>query len=119
MNPGDPSDLARFLRRGNYRLGREVFLQEDVEKALREQGVQFKREATLGPGERVDFLCWGEIALELKLRCSPRVMMRQLQRYAAHEQVKSIILLTATITSMPDSMNGKPVFVVNLGAGYL
>src|SRR3546814_18233786 len=75
--------------------------------------VGFRREFILGPGERVDFLVGDRIAVELKVKCSPRVMMRQLQRYAAHDKVQAIILVTATVTSMPDSMNGKPVYVVN------
>src|SRR3546814_20638100 len=72
----------------------------------------FRREFILGPGESVDFLVGDRIAVELKVKCSPRVMMRQLQRYAAHDKVQAIILVTATVTSMPDSMNGKPVYVV-------
>lgn len=112
-------DLLRALRRQRFRLGTEAIFQEDAERFFRDRGIQFKREHVLGPGERVDFLLFGKIAVELKVRCSPRIIMRQLQRYAAHDTVKSIILISASAVSMPDSMNGKPVYVVNLGAGYL
>lgn len=111
--------LAKMLRYGNFRLGHEKLLQEDVEALFERNCVDFRREFILGPGERVDFLVEERIAVELKVKCSPRVMMRQLQRYAGHDKVEAIILVTATVTSMPDSMNGKPVYVVNLGAGYL
>src|SRR3546814_15305462 len=107
--------LAKMLRFGNFRLGHETLLQEDVEALFERNSVGFRREFILGPGERVDFLVGDRIAVELKVKCSPRVMMRQLQRYAAHDKVQAIILVTATVTSMPDSMNGKPVYVVNLG----
>lgn len=111
--------LAQMLRFGNFRLGHEKLLQEDVEAMFSQRSVAFEREFVLGPGERVDFLVDGRIAVELKIKCSARVMMRQLQRYAAHEVVEFLILVTAAAASMPRELNGKPVIVVNLGAGYL
>ena len=111
--------LAQMLRNGNFRLGHEKLLQEDVETLLARNSVPFKAECRLDVGERVDLLVEGRIAVELKIKCSPRMMMRQLQRYSAHDVVKAIILVTASACSMPRELNGKPVIVVNLGAGYL
>src|SRR3546814_2523709 len=65
--------LAKMLRFGNFRLGHETLLQEDVEALFERNSVGFRREFILGPGERVDFLVGDRIAVELKVKCSPRV----------------------------------------------
>lgn len=108
-------DVARWLRLGRYRLGYEALLQEDVRDRLTAGGFPFKREFVLGPGERVDFLVNESIAVELKIRAAKRVIYRQMQRYAAHERVDSLILVTACATGLPGTLNGKPVYVVSLG----
>lgn len=113
------AEFVRDVRRGRFRLGTEALLQEDFEAFLDSRGIPFKREFILGPGERVDFMVDGHCAVELKLRCAPRTIYRQLQRYAAHDAVHNIVLVSARAVSMPDSMNGKPVFVAILGSGYL
>ena len=46
-------------------------------------------------------------------------MLRQLQRYAEHDAIEALMLITATATGMPSEINGKPVRVVSLGAAWL
>jgi hypothetical protein len=57
----------------------------------------------LGPRDRPDFLIDGRIVVECK---GPRhregAVLRQLDRYAAHERVEWIVLATARAMRMPD-----------------
>lgn len=113
------TDLARYLHLGRYRLGNEALLQSDVEARLQAQHIPFVREKILGPADRVDFLVDGHIALELKIKCNRRHMLRQLERYAAHDCIDSLVLMTVSATGMPAEICGKPLFVVKLGLSGL
>jgi len=107
-------DLARYLQYHRYRLGHERLLGDDVEAHLEDAGIEFEREKILGPADRVDFLVGGT-AVELKIKAQKRAIYRQMERYAMHDVVDGLILVTAGATSLPARINDKPVFVVKLG----
>ncbi|PMS08584.1 hypothetical protein C0Z17_29500, partial [Trinickia caryophylli] len=65
-----------------------------------------------------DFLING-IAVEVKTRSPRKAIFRQLSRYAKHEEVRALILLTGTSMQLPPEINGKPALVVSLGEGWL
>jgi len=109
-----PRDLAVLLGSFSYPLGHETLLQEAVEKVLTDEKVPFKREFVLSPGSRVDFFVDEHIALELKIKMSARHVFRQLERYATHDQVDSLVLMTLGTGGVPPSVNDKPIYVVNL-----
>lgn len=110
--------LVQHLRRQRYRVGQEVWLQEDIETALRGI-VPYEREARLAAGERIDFLAAGGIGIEAKTRCPPRQIFRQLERYAGRDAITSLILVTGTASGMPPAINGKPLFYVSTGRAAL
>lgn len=112
-------DLVMLLRANRYRLGHETLLQEDVRALLARHGIPHQREHVLGPADRVDFLVDGRIALELKIKMPARHVYRQLERYATHDCVDSLVLMSATAISMPRSFNSKPVYLVPLGRNGL
>lgn len=111
----DARAVATFLRAARYRMGSEALLQEDVEKHLYAGGVPYEREHRLAPGERLDFLVAGKIAVELKIRAQRKSIYRQLERYAKHDAVTGLILVTASALGMPKEIEGKPIYVVQLG----
>ena len=111
----DPRDLCELLYRHRYRIGHETLLQEDVEILLTREGIPFKREFVLGPADRVDFLVDQKIGLELKIKMSARHIFRQLERYAAHDRIDALVLMTSATRGVPGQIRGKPCFVVNLG----
>lgn len=111
--------VAGFLQIARYRLGHETLLQDDVEKRFREGDIPYEREKILGPADRVDFLVDGHIAVELKIKAQKRRIFRQMERYALHDCVDSLILVTAAPAGMPAALNGKPVYVVKLGMSGL
>lgn len=114
-----PAELVQHLRRQRYRVGQEIWLQDDIETSLRFLQIAFEREARLAPGERIDFLVDGGIGIEAKTRCAPRQIFRQLERYAAIDAVTSLILITGTATGLPAAINNKPLFLVSTGRASL
>lgn len=108
-------EIFALLRRRRFRLGHETLLQEDVEALFRAESIPFKREHRFGPADRVDFFVDGHIAVELKIRCQKRRMLRQLERYAMHDCVDSLVLVTLAATGMPPRVVDKPLYVVPLG----
>lgn len=114
-----PETLVQHLRRQRYRVGQEAWLQADIEGALAAMDVEFKREARLTARDRIDFLVQGGIGIEAKARCSPRQIFRQLERYAAHDTITSLILISGTATGLPAIINGRPLFYISTGRAAL
>jgi hypothetical protein len=60
------------------------------------------------------------VAVEIKLkRNQPRSILAQLARYAAHDAVRALVLVTNRAMGLPKVMNGKPVYYVSLGRAWL
>lgn len=107
--------VAGFLRQARYRMGAEALLHDDVERHLKAGAIPYEREHRLGPGERLDFLIANRVAVELKIRAQRKAIYRQLERYAQHDIVYGLVLVTASALGMPKEINRKPVYVVQLG----
>ena len=106
--------LAEYLYGRTYRLGSERLMQDDVERAFKQDEIEYEREKVLGPGDRVDFLVGG-IALELKIKGRPAQIVKQIERYATHDAVDSIVLLTnVPMPRIPRLHQAKPCYVVSL-----
>lgn len=118
-NPSELAfDIASILRRTRLRISNEAWLQHDIEAALNKAGIDYAREKRLSPADRPDFMC-GTVAIEAKARYAKRSIYRQLERYAAHDAVSAIILVSGTAMGMPAEINGKPVLVVSIGMAFL
>jgi hypothetical protein len=113
----DPAFVVAVLRQVRFRVSTEAALQASIEEAL--APFPFEREARLGPGERVDFLVDGSIGIEAKTRAAKRPIYMQLRRYARHETISALILVTGTAMGMPSEIDGKPVYYVSIGRGAL
>lgn len=113
------NELVQQLRRQRYRVGQEAWLQMDIEAALAALGVIFEREARLSTRDRIDFLIDGGIGIEAKTRCAPRQIFRQLERYAEHDAITSLILISGTATGLPGVINGRPLFYISTGRAAL
>jgi hypothetical protein len=120
------TDAAVFelLAGGRFDLTTEAATQRGMEQALLMQFPRsaISREHRLGPGDRPDFLIDGRIVVEVK---GPRhrapAVLRQLQRYAEHDQVEAIILATSRAMAMPwvVGLRAVPLRVINLGRAWL
>lgn len=93
----------------------EFQLQDLVAEALRSGGIAFEKEARLAPCCRVDFLCEGGVAVEVKRGKPPHGrLLEQIRRYAALPQVNAVILVVERTAELPHIVCGKPCRVVAL-----
>lgn len=105
--------VAESLSDARLPCGTEAKLQEAIAAHLCSLGVVFNREHWLAESDRVDFLLPNGLAVEVKIRGSANEVMHQLMRYAQHETVRELLLVTSklTLASVPSELNGKPVRV--------
>jgi hypothetical protein len=110
--------VARILEGVRFRFSTEEELQLGVAAALAEYIPE--REVILGPKDRVDFLLWG-VGIEIKIKGGISALTRQLMRYAQHERVRSLVVVTSREQyrlQLPATMNGKPLRVVSLRGAF-
>jgi hypothetical protein len=114
--------LAAQLRNQRFSTIQEKQTQLEVELFLIALNYSFQREKRLNEKDIPDFLISspdGAIVLEVKTRCPKKQIYRQLERYAKHESVVGLILLTGTSMGLPPVIERKPAIVVSLGEGWL
>lgn len=115
-------ELCMQLKLQRFSTIQEKQTQMDVEHYLRMIEVPFEREKRLSNHDIPDFFIpspEGNLILEVKTRFPRKAIFRQLERYAEHDVVHGIILLTGTSMGLPNEMNGKPTMIVSLGEGWL
>lgn len=110
--------LLTWLSRQRLRMSCEKQAQADLEAALIGHDIKHRREAHLTKGDIPDFLV-GDIVIELKTKGSAMAIYRQCERYAQHDEVGGVILLTARAMSLPQTIAGKPAAVASMGAAWL
>jgi hypothetical protein len=101
-------------------LSTEAAAHRDIAFALLRSGTDFQHEHVLSPRDRVDFFVDG-IAIEVKTQGARRNVLRQLERYAEHDQVTGLILVTAKgwVQGGFTAIGGKPFAVVSLAGAWL
>jgi hypothetical protein len=111
-------DIADLLRHHRYPHTDEKQLQDGIEKVLQSCGIDYRREVRLTAQDRPDFMV-GTVAIEIKIKGPFIHVLRQLVRYAEHEQVTGLVLVTtkASHLNMPAKLHGKPVVVASLMEG--
>jgi hypothetical protein len=87
-------------------------------RILGEVGIPAQREVHLGDGDIIDLMC-GSVGIEVKLNGQRRAILAQCERYAAHDEVQALILATNAAMGFPESINGKPCYLVSLGRAWL
>jgi hypothetical protein len=109
------------LRRRRFNYQNEKDLQAGVESVLSADGFEFVRERALPDAGIIDFLVYGFLGIEIKIKGSPSEVARQLLRYARCEEVKGLVLVTgrSALSTLPSEMLGKPLHVVELWRTFL
>lgn len=94
-------------------------MQHALAKTLTDAGVNYVREWDAKPYGRVDFYCDG-IAIELKIKGAKAAIRRQLRRYAEHQKITSVILLTTRRQLMGPAqiVNGKLQLCIYVGNSF-
>lgn len=86
--------ITRAVRTHSYRWTSENDLQLSIASVFRTGGIEYEREVRLSDKDRIDFLC-GDVGVEVKVDGSKAATQRQLVRYLASDQVRSLVLVTA------------------------
>lgn len=99
-----------------YSFSSESELQQGIELVLKKNKIEALREHRLSPKDKVDFWAWGGIGIEVKIDGSLSALTRQLHRYAQHEDVQALILVTSRsrLENLPAYLNSKPLYTLNL-----
>lgn len=90
-----------------------------VRRVLVDAGFEVRAEVPLDGNarNRIDFVV-GRVGLELKTKGSPAEVLRQLDRYAAAEELDAVILVTtrrALARGLPTELRSKPLSSLQLG----
>lgn len=113
--------ILEVVRRRHFRWTDEVDLHLQLAGAFHEDGVLVVREHMLDRQSRLDFFeVEHGIAIEVKVAGSAADVLRQLWRYAEHDAVKEIVLVTSQSRhlALAGKQSGKRVVAVRIG-GFL
>jgi hypothetical protein len=114
----NPVALARFLADFRFSLSDEKKTQQQIAEQLTLASVVHRREVRLSDGDIIDFMV-SNTGIEVKLKGQKMEIYRQIERYCQHDEVTSLVLATNVAMGVPPSINGKPIYVVNLGRAWL
>jgi hypothetical protein len=108
--------VAELLRAHRYQFAHEDGLQAGVAEALTAAGLSVRREVRLSRRDRLDVMVHG-VGVEVKVAGGADRVLGQLQRYAGHDRVAELVLVTtlARHRVLPDLIGGKPLAIVHLG----
>lgn len=111
--------IVGLLKSARLDLSSEAFTQRDIGEMLVASGIEFIREYRLSRFDIIDFLI-GTIGLEVKMRGANKVSAyHQLARYAKHDNVTHLILASNLSMGLPETIEGKDVYFVGIGGGWL
>lgn len=110
--------IKDFIASHRFPLTDEKETQAKMEEALIAAGIPFEREVRLSDEDTVDFMI-DSVAVEVKLKGSPTAIYRQLERYARHDCVAAVLLVTARSMTLPPQIHGKRASVSSLSRAWL
>lgn len=93
----------------------EFQIHDLIAEILKKEGFKFRCEYKLGPRSRIDFFIEDCVGLEVKKRRpNQAAVINQLNRYAASDKIKAIILAIERYMDLPKKVNGKPCISIGL-----
>lgn len=111
--------IGNILSSGRFvRLDDEKALQAEMADYLNSKGVTFTREKRLSARDIPDFFI-DDLAIEVKIKGGKMDIYRQCERYCGYDEVKALILVTNKSMALPDQINGKPAYVLNISKSWL
>lgn len=115
--------IAAELDKIRCPLADEFAVHDVVAQVLGRMGIVAAREHWFSKADRVDFFVpTAGLAIEVKVKGSPAEVLLQLCRYAQHEDVLAILLVTARhrlAQMVPPTLNGKAIVKASLWKGGL
>jgi hypothetical protein len=112
------AQVIELVHRNRIPLHNEKAAQAGLETLLQAGGFEFEREARLSDADIPDFMIGG-LVIEMKVKGGKRDIYRQLERYAKHERVTRILLITNVAMGLPEDIEGRKTYIANLGRAWL
>jgi len=113
-----PQEIIAILQLHRFPLTSEKQCQAAIAKALEDAGTAFDREYRLGEDDIPDFRI-GSAFIEVKVGGSKSAIFRQCKRYCRYEEVTDLILASNIAIGLPATVNGKSLWLLQLGRGWL
>lgn len=110
--------VLAVIRGHRFLYTNEDELQEGISAALRAHGLSPLREVVLNQRDRIDLLV-DTVGIEVKVAGSQTHPWGQLKRYAEHDSIEALVLVTNRVYSLPEEVGGKPLRLVSLVGGGL
>lgn len=113
--------VSAILKRHKFTSADEVEIQDAIGELFYDAGISFEREVSLTKADRIDFMLPGaKVGLEVKVQGTPVSILRQLHRYAQHESVDELMLVTTQQRHrvLPSRVDGKLLTVVVLPGAF-
>lgn len=114
-------ELGRLFDNVRFRFTNEIELQSGVQQVFERSKIGFVREKSLNAKDRPDFLVEDGIAIEIKIQGTFAQAVRQIDRYAKHSAVRSILVIGSPvwINRIPLVIGGKPVHTIRITESLL
>lgn len=121
--------VAKLIESTRFNYCSEDELQQGLAELLALAGYTAAREVRLSGADRIDLMVIAKgqqvdlrtpqppgVGIEVKVSGSSSGIVRQLTRYASHQRIAALVLVTNRAAhDVPTMLNGKPVFVVRIG----
>jgi hypothetical protein len=109
-------EIQKALKGRALNLSNEKLLQNNIAEAFQDANLDFKKEVKIDENNIVDFMI-DTLAIEVKIKSKVSAMniYRQIERYAKNDKVETILLMTSKTISLPNNINGKPIYILSLG----
>ncbi len=115
-----PATIIQLIQSYRFDLSNEKRVQTEIAEAFTANGVEFEREKRLSERDIPDFFLPGGIAVECKMRGARKMdIYKQLCRYAEHNEVTALILVSNLAMGLPPEIGGKPAYFASLGRGWM
>lgn len=108
--------VTKTLSEVRFLVTSERLLQISLGRLWEDTGYEYEAEVALTARDRIDFLLFGNMGIEVKVKGSAANVRRQLARYAESPRVASLFLITTKSNhcNLPRVLNGKKVSVYQL-----
>lgn len=109
--------ITAVLSTSRYFYTNEVDLHRHIDKTLTRVGIPFEGEVRLSPRDRIDYMV-GPLGVEVKVAGKTEPLRRQLARYAEHDQVEALLVVTTQRRhriELPTHIGGKTLSVLVVG----
>lgn len=108
--------LCEIVNSHQFRYDNEKQLQDILADEFARGGLECGREVEVGPGSVVDFLTSKGLAIEVKVDVVSAAVLRQVHRYCESPRVVELAIVTRRRPTFefPDTLAGKPVYVLQL-----